>query len=274
MGLGDIMGAVGGMFGGVLDKRKYDKQHQYQTHVEQRNRAHDLAFAQNAIQWKVADAKKAGIHPLVALGANPITPSATMVGSPPSHSTASAMSNMGQDISRAMSAHQTKADKELTELGLDNARIDNQMKRIELNEALKRSNIGTKPMPALDQQTYESPDVKKTPSEVFSSVSGGTVQAGQNPAYRFHKVGKGKYTMTLSESMKQAVEDSPQELQQQLNMLLNFSGKAPFKAPKGKMWDYNYVTGTVELVSERKAKVSNKKTRKNRRGWFSFGAGR
>lgn len=55
-------------------------------------------FAQNAIQWKVADATKAGIHPLYALGANTVSYAPQGLGS----SLGDIGRDFGQDISRAV----------------------------------------------------------------------------------------------------------------------------------------------------------------------------
>lgn len=80
-----------GLIGGALNwlSGKNEARHQERLQRE---------YAQNAIQWKVADAKKAGIHPLYALGAPSMSPSPSSVGG------SSGMSDMGQDISRALSA--------------------------------------------------------------------------------------------------------------------------------------------------------------------------
>lgn len=87
-----IAGDLGGtLIGGLLNwnSAKLEARHQERLQRE---------FAQNAIQWKVADANKAGVHPLYALGAP------TMGYSPVSIGGADAMPSMGQDISRAIGA--------------------------------------------------------------------------------------------------------------------------------------------------------------------------
>lgn len=55
--LGSLLGVFGGLFG------------------DKKNRNFQREFAQNGISWKVADAKRAGIHPLYALGASTQMPS-------------------------------------------------------------------------------------------------------------------------------------------------------------------------------------------------------
>lgn len=59
-------------------------------------------FAQMGIQWRVADAKAAGVHPLYAIGAPGASFAPTAVGD----SYGPALSAAGQDISRAMQATQ------------------------------------------------------------------------------------------------------------------------------------------------------------------------
>jgi hypothetical protein len=61
---GSILGSVGNaIFGKKQDDKNYDRQKQ---------------FAKNSIRWRVQDAKKAGIHPLAALGAGGSTYQPTM----------------------------------------------------------------------------------------------------------------------------------------------------------------------------------------------------
>lgn len=63
-------------------------------------------FAQNGIRWRVEDAKAAGLHPLYAIGANTPTYSPqAAVG------TDYGLSSIGQNISRAIEAGQTRAER-------------------------------------------------------------------------------------------------------------------------------------------------------------------
>lgn len=76
---------------------------------------------QKGIRWRVHDAKMAGIHPLYALGAPTFSPSAVNVGQP----MADALSSMGQDISRAVAAGQTDAERAIQNLTLEKAQLEN-----------------------------------------------------------------------------------------------------------------------------------------------------
>lgn len=84
---GALIGAGSSLLGGWLNK-KYDNS----AEIAKQNYQQQKEFAQNSIQWRVDDARKAGLHPLAALGAQGsyYTPSA-QVGS----------DNMGQYVAQA-----------------------------------------------------------------------------------------------------------------------------------------------------------------------------
>lgn len=99
-------------------------------------------FARNAIQWKVKDAEKAGVHPLYALGAP------TMSYSPVSIGGASNFAEVGQDIGRAIGAGTPKAgqisayEAQVQKLNLQGMGLDNEYKAAQLarlrNELLQK----------------------------------------------------------------------------------------------------------------------------------------
>jgi hypothetical protein len=77
IGIGNVFNAGAQILGGVMSDRSSARQNA-------QNVAYQKEFAKNAVQWKVQDAKNAGLHPLFALGANttsfapnPVTGSAT-----------------------------------------------------------------------------------------------------------------------------------------------------------------------------------------------------
>lgn len=98
--MGWISGAIsaaGSLLGGVLSSAGANS-------ANKANMAFEKEAMQNQIQWKVADAKKAGLHPLAALGMQGYTPSASAIN------TMSGMVDaMGQGVSRALSQRLTDA---------------------------------------------------------------------------------------------------------------------------------------------------------------------
>lgn len=109
-------------------------------------------FAQNAIQWKVKDAEKAGLHPLAALGANTMSFSPVSVGATGADPLASTLTSMGQDVTRAGAAYASRdkrADAAQTvaagqELTANKLRLEN----MDLQNKILRSKLVTMNQPA------------------------------------------------------------------------------------------------------------------------------
>lgn len=110
--LGQIIGAGIGAAANIWNNNK-------QTKIQKQ-------FAQQGIQWKVADAKKAGIHPLAALGAQ------TTAYSPQSLQLGSTLSDAGQSVDNAIhrsTDHQTRV---MGELQLEKAGLENEYLRAQI----------------------------------------------------------------------------------------------------------------------------------------------
>lgn len=103
MGAGALLGAYGASRQASESRRQADQNIQLQRE-----------FAKQGIQWKVQDAKSAGIHPLAALGAQTQSFQPTQItGS----GEGAAMESMGQSMQRApLAFFQIKHQKEMMEL--------------------------------------------------------------------------------------------------------------------------------------------------------------
>lgn len=113
---GGIVGKVlGGLFGGD-DDGSDAREMEYQRQKE---------FAQMGIRWRVNDAVEAGLHPLAALGGMgaSYSPSAVVGSSAPDFSSFLD----GQNTKRAEVATQTAAERELEQLALERARLQNRL---------------------------------------------------------------------------------------------------------------------------------------------------
>lgn len=119
---GDLIGAAVSLGGSLLGANS-------SSNAAERNYAAQKEFAQNGIRWKVEDAKAAGIHPLAALGAHTASFSPVFQGSD-----YSGFSNAGQMISRAMEAKQTQAERELADLQVEHARLENEYTRAKIDD--------------------------------------------------------------------------------------------------------------------------------------------
>lgn len=131
-----IFAALGGIAGSLLGKSSADKAAKLQKE-----------FAQNGIQWKVEDAKKAGIHPLAALGAQTHSFSPVSVGDP-----ASSLSNVGQNLDRAIDSTSDQTtrvasyDTALRKLQLERGTLENDILRQQLASSIAlRTQAGRSP---------------------------------------------------------------------------------------------------------------------------------
>jgi len=150
-----LISGASNILGGLFGQSAADKNRQAQVQQAELNRQTQIDFAKKAIQWKVEDAKSAGIHPLYALGASTQSYSPVSIGSTADNSLGEGLARAGQDISRAVAA---TADRELraiqfksAQLELEKKGLENDVLRTELASKLQRvSQPGTPPaMPNL-----------------------------------------------------------------------------------------------------------------------------
>lgn len=116
---------IGGALAGVGSYLAGQSQADATDKANEANIAHQREFAQSGLQWRVADAKKAGLHPLAALGATgasfqpAVIPSAnTGVGD--------AMQKIGQGIGNS------GVDTSLQKLQLENMQLQNEQLRSQI----------------------------------------------------------------------------------------------------------------------------------------------
>lgn len=133
--LGSLVSAGSSLIGGLFGQSSAAKNNATQMQIAQQQMAAQREFAQNGVQWKVEDAKRAGIHPLYALGANTVSYSPVSVGTQADNSLGEGLKSAGQDLGRAISA---TADRELRALQLMGARLDVEKKGLE-NDVLRTS---------------------------------------------------------------------------------------------------------------------------------------
>lgn len=228
-------GAAGSQLGGMFGPNPQEEANKQNIKLQKQ-------FAQQGIQWRVRDAQAAGIHPLYALGAQTPSFSPSVV---PTESKFSGLVNAGQNIARAAMATQSKEEKAAVQLQqvqqsrLIEGQIQNQQIRNNiLQEEFNRMKApGTPPgIPSGSPGEFATNDVKNVPAEVTSSLMGGYTQAGHNPLFQIFKAGPDSYKLALSSKAKEAMEDSPQEMFTQAEMLVRNGSIVPYPAPAGKEW--------------------------------------
>lgn len=123
--IGAGIGAISSLASGIMQDSSNDAQSQ-QDYERQKE------FAQNQIQWRVADAKKAGINPLVAIGGSSASYSPTFTSGGLADSIASAGSSIQQGFSQY-------AQQELMRQQLERGALENDLLRKENQQSGIRS---------------------------------------------------------------------------------------------------------------------------------------
>lgn len=197
---------LGGIFGNKSAKKA--AQNAYNQQVQ---------FAQNQVQWRVADAEKAGVHPLAALGMNPyqVQPSQAFTSD---LKVGDNLRQMSQDISRSRMATADRRERaRLAEMEMlqrqqvlagsaeetENMRLRNELLRSQI--ARMQSDQLPPPNPASRDM---APDVEFQPARPVVGVPG---QPGREPAniqsYGYERTPDGGLRIVQSADAKQRNED-------------------------------------------------------------------
>lgn len=248
-------------------------QAQEARHMFDRSAELQREFAQHGIQWRVDDAKAAGIHPIAALGGSgaSFSPSFSIPGAPamqaPTHQAsmgpANAMASMGQDLSRAViaTANQTQRNDAFT-----TAMQAMQVEKAGLEVELLKSQISRfrqTPTPGVPtnqrwlvdgQQATAAPNstalIKEEPMKrTISDPKNPHMEPGAIPDVGHARDAAGTYVPVPAEQMKERIEDN--WIQEVLwafrnNVMPAMSDKyfkPPFPAPTGKQWGFTPFVG-------------------------------
>lgn len=216
-------------------------------------------FAKSGIQWKVEDAKAAGVHPLFALGAQTHSYAPISVGST---SMPTGFSGLGQDLGRAAMAAQSPETKvsEFTaaaqRLTLEKGAIENEILKSQLARMRQTPTVaiptGANPNNMLSvgdpavaakveplKRTSSNPDAPQSEHAAIPDVGYARTSTGHAPV--------------PSENVKERIEDNfIQELLWAVrnNLLPSFGSNQnpPYKAPPGKAWFFHPIRQEYQLI--------------------------
>lgn len=169
-GLGSV---IGGVIGGGLNYFSQQK-------ANEENIKAQREFAQNSISWKVEDAKRAGVHPLAALGASGYQASPSFmsadVGSPVGNGISQGLSKVGQ----ALDENAVK----MSELQLQNQELENMKLAKEVASMGQSVSSGALPY----YQSFNTPPASEIPG--IGATPGSEAQQLANLINASYDVGK------------------------------------------------------------------------------------
>lgn len=168
--------ALIGAAGKVMDYFSAKDRQKSQEQMAANNIALQREFAQSGIQWKVADAKAAGIHPLFALGAQTHSFSPVSVGDVPGTN----FSGIGQDIGRAINATRTQTQRNeavvrtVQDLEIAGKELDNQIKATTVASQVQR--LRQNANPPFPEGAFVVPEAKKAEERTPLMLEGSRVK--------------------------------------------------------------------------------------------------
>jgi hypothetical protein len=254
--IGNVVSAGMSLFGGAKQRKAQEK-------ANAQNAALQREFAQNSISWRVADAKRAGIHPVFAMGASPAQASPSFVAG--DHSD---MSRAGQNIGRAISggvSRGTRAAAQYQALQMERAGLENELLRAQIATQRQQnvSRVGeatSGDVYLMDGQPDSGPTVVKNVPRLrhFSHPIHKHLERAVVPEVA-HVRTKSGYAPVVTKHAKEGMDDMflPQlHWMIRNNILPSFGANySPPVAPpgKGKEWWYNPLTGEYTRFRKKKA---------------------
>lgn len=216
--VGGVAGAVGNIFGANKTAESQSDANAQNLALAREQIAYQKELAKNQIQWRTEDAKKAGLHPLAALGVSPMSyspVSGSAVGATYDYSgVGQSLQQMGQDIDRARMAGLDREQRRKalalqdtqTALALKNQELNNQILEQELIsrrvKLFQQLTPGMASLYGLDRRRYAIPGQ----DDAVMPRAEGTVATG-DPMFQFMQQPNGSYSLEPGNSWSQAYED-------------------------------------------------------------------
>lgn len=246
-----LISAGSTLLGGLLGRSDAKDAREQTNALADKNIAMQREFAQHGIRWRVEDAKAAGIHPIYALGSGGASFSPVSAAFTADTSLPNALASAGQDIGRAIHSTRTGSERAgalssaATKLQLEGLSLDNDLKRTEIasKAARLRSDQVGPPAPGSDYMMpgQSSSGIKEKPLEVAPGhKSDASQESGAITDTGIVKTQKGWARMP-SKDVKERLEDMP--IYEAQHFIRTLNAGPPFKAPPGKIWDFNAITG-------------------------------
>lgn len=240
--------AASSLFGGFISRDANQDQ-------MEANRAFQREAAQNSISWKVADARRAGIHPLAALGSPTYSPAVSVMSDPVGPAIASA----GQDVSRAMVAGMSQTERDGTNaiaqnMLMERGQLQNELLRAQISR-LRSAQVGPgAPNPAEDPWKAGVPlndanDASRVTNDPVKINPGAAMEPGSGPGAHsdvdWVRTRGGGLTAAPSKAMKDRVEDMGFEphLWTWRNRIMPYitgMKPPPVAPPYGSRWEFSH----------------------------------
>lgn len=252
--LGNIISAGASILGGILGDKNAKRQEALQRE-----------FAQNALQWKAADAEKAGISKIFAMGAPTTSYSPVSVGGL-GDGIAAAGKTLGAGIEGQLGKHSTTSGKvtgiqqAMANVQLEGAKLDNDIKRAELASKVA---IATQPGAGgvMDHGVSVGPGGAVLKKEIAPAGYGsGAKSWGVSPEIDMYQSPRGFISPEVPQALGEAQESQPMSaalwfLRNKIMPIYDKSFRTPpHPLPPDMYWRFNPFFG-YEAVKKKSATV-------------------
>lgn len=200
--VGSIVGAGASLFGANKNSKAVSSANAANMAFAREQLEYQKELHRNQIQWKVEDAKKAGLHPLAGLGVSPSSFSPVSGNVIPNTQDYSYLQQMGQDIDRSILQAKTKEEQK-DALRLQNQSIALDLQGKDLNNQILQAELASRRIRLAQQMGPPTPSSGRL-SEAHYAIPGqvdgrlkrpsGTVQTGDT-RYQFQQTPNGAFSL-------------------------------------------------------------------------------
>lgn len=273
--VGGLLGYAGGQSAASGARKGAKINAKAALRASRKNLAWQKKFAQRGIRWRTKDARRAGVSPLVALGAQTMSFAPSFVSGNPGDGLiqgagyeAKGLESLGQGFSRAIGAFDEPEDRNdaymraLQGLQLENAALQNQYLASQIAQNTQAGNPPAGPSVSSNRYLIDGQGDTRTGSaslvkdealkRVASDPDRLSQEAGAVTDVGFLKTRDG-YAPTRSADAAERLEDDFLGSVQHFirnriyQPIMDLEKGAPFKAPPGKKWAFNHITGEYFL---------------------------
>lgn len=287
--IGAGISAIGSLAGGLFNSSSAAAQSRKQEAQFDAQMKRQDDYFHNAVAYRVADAKRAGVHPLAALGAQISTPPSVSVGGVSDTGIGDGLSRAGQDIGRAVGSMKREDEKlsaysdALRALTLEKTRAEIDLIRSNISRNLPSvpampistpglkerwlDGQGNSPLSVDVARLINSPLIKEKAMERTPGDPGRLYQEpGAITDRGYARTADGNLMAVPSKDVKERIEDMfIQELTWFMrNNLL--PGGEPYKAPRGQQW-HTPIWGFGQYKLRDTPQSSREMLNRFRRGW-------